>query len=122
MNWVIKNYAKQTTQQFKSNDKRVREDKSNTWFLGGSANRAYVHASKLTGLKDSTKQASKASTTLTMDFQGVNKPLQQEIILNLLTQVYSNTYNLSIWFYKKDYKNFSHTISLNTNESSICVN
>ena len=55
---------------------RVREEKSNTWFLRGSTNRAYVHASKLTGLEDSTKQASKASTALTIDFQGVNKPLQ----------------------------------------------
>ena len=41
---------------------------------------------------------------LTLDFQGVNKPLQQEIISNLLTQVYPNTYNLSTWFYKRDYK------------------
>ena len=46
VNWVIKIYAKQTTQQFKSNalirtkiinlikqdNKRVREEKSNTWF------------------------------------------------------------------------------------------
>ena len=31
---------------------------------------------------------------LTIDFQGVNGPLQQEIIPNLLTQVYPNTYNL----------------------------
>ena len=37
---------------------------------------------------------SKAST-ITIDFQGVNGPLQQEIIHNLLTQVYPNTYNLS---------------------------
>ena len=36
--------------------------------------------------------------------------------------MYPNTYNLSIWFYKKDYKNFSHTMCLNTNESPICVN
>ncbi|KAK9174826.1 hypothetical protein WN944_026830 [Citrus x changshan-huyou] len=40
----------------------------------------------LTGLEDFTMRVSKASTTLTIDFQGVNKPLQQEIILNLLTQ------------------------------------
>ena len=33
--------------------------------------------------------------TLTIDLQGVNGPLQQEIIPNLLTQVYPNTYNLS---------------------------
>ena len=33
---------------------------------------------------------------LTIDFQDVNEPLQQDIIPNLLTQVYSNTYNLSI--------------------------
>ena len=32
---------------------------------------------------------------LTLDFQGVNEPLQQEIIPNLLTQVYPNTYNYS---------------------------
>ena len=32
---------------------------------------------------------------LTLDFQGVNGPLQQEIIPNLLTQVYPNTYNHS---------------------------
>lgn len=32
---------------------------------------------------------------LTIDFQSVNGPLQQKIILNLLTQVYPNTYNLS---------------------------
>ena len=38
---------------------------------------------------------------LTIDFQGVNEPLQQEIILNLLTQMYPNTYNPSIWFFKK---------------------
>ena len=59
---------------------------------------------------------------LTIDFQGVNEPLQQKIILNLLSKVYPNTYNLSIWFYKKDYKTFSHTMCLNTNESSIYVN
>ena len=41
---------------------------------------------------------------LTIDFQGVNGPSQQEIIHNLLTQVYHNTYNLLTWFYKKDYK------------------
>ena len=40
----------------------------------------------------------------TMDFQGVNGPSQQEIIPNLLTQVYPNTYNLLTWFYKKNYK------------------
>ena len=33
-----------------------------------------------------------------------------------------NTYNLSIWFYKKKHKNYSHTMCLNTNQSSICVN
>ena len=33
-----------------------------------------------------------------------------------------NTYNLSIWFYKNDYKKFSHIMCLNTNEMSICVN
>ena len=27
---------------------------------------------------------------LTIDFQGINEPLQQEIIHNLLTQVYPN--------------------------------
>ena len=32
---------------------------------------------------------------LTIDLQCVNKPLQQEIIPNLLTQVYPNTYNHS---------------------------
>ena len=32
---------------------------------------------------------------LTLDFQGVNEPLKQEIIPNLLTQVYPNTYNHS---------------------------
>ena len=90
VNWVIKIYAKQTTQQFqfnafirtkiinliKQDNKRAREEKSNTWFLRGSANRAYVHASNLTGLEDSTKQVSKTSTALIIDFKGVNKPLQ----------------------------------------------
>ena len=32
---------------------------------------------------------------LTLDFQCVNEPLQQENIPNLLTQVYPNTYNHS---------------------------
>ena len=41
---------------------------------------------------------------LTIDFQCVNGLSQQEIILNLLTQVYPNTYNLLTWFYKKDCK------------------
>ena len=65
-----------TINLIKHNNKRVREERANTIFLRGSANRAYIHASKLTGLEDSTKQASKASTTLTIDLQGVNKPLQ----------------------------------------------
>ena len=39
---------------------------------------------------------------LTLDFQVVNEPLQQEIIPNLLTQVYPNTYNHS----HKDYNFF----------------
>ena len=34
-------------------------------FLRGSANLAYVHASKLSELEDSTKQASKASNAYT---------------------------------------------------------
>ena len=29
----------------------------------------------------------------TLDFKGVNEPLQQEIIPNFLIQVYPNTYN-----------------------------
>ena len=44
-------------------------------FLRGSANFGYVHASKLTGLEDSTNQASKASRPLTIDFTGINQPL-----------------------------------------------
>ena len=35
--------------------------------------------------------------------------------------MYANTYNLSIWFYKKNYKNFSHTMCLNTNETPTYV-
>ena len=54
-----------------------------------------LHASNLIGLEDFIKQAFN-STTLTIDFQCVNEPLQQEIIPNLLIQVYPNTYSLSI--------------------------
>lgn len=57
-------------------------------FYLGSANPAYIHASKLTELKDYTKKAFKASKMLTIDFQGDNPPLQQEIIPNCLTQVF----------------------------------
>ena len=73
------------------------------------------------GLRISLSKPPKTSNAYNWH-QCVNEPLQQEIILNLLTQVYSNTYNLSIWFYKKNYKTFSHTMCLNTNESPICVN
>ena len=46
--------------------KRIREDRfKHRDFLRGSANLAYVHASKLFGLEDSTKQASKASNAYT---------------------------------------------------------
>ena len=45
------------------------------WFLHGSANSAYAHASKLTGFENFTKQAFKASTTFTINFQTVNEPL-----------------------------------------------
>ena len=57
-------------------DKRVREERSNTRYLGGSANCVYVHTSKLTELEDFIKQTSKTLTTLTFDFQGVNRLLQ----------------------------------------------
>ena len=64
-------------------------------FLRGSANLAYVHASKPTKLEDFTIQASQGFKFFTIDFQGVNQPLHQEIIQNLLTQVYPNNYNHS---------------------------
>ena len=59
---------------------------------------------------------------LTIDFQGVNGPLQQEIILNLLTQVYPNTYNLLTWFYKKDYKWIFLTQCVWSQVKAQCVN
>ena len=78
------------------NNKRVREEKTNTriftWFGNRrlcsrlQAHRAWrFHYPNLPRLQ-----------TFTIDFQGVNEPLQQEIISNLLTQDYPNTYNLSI--------------------------
>ena len=57
-----------------------------------------------------------------MDFQGVNGPSQQEIIPNLLTQVYHNTYNLLTWFYKKDYKWISLTQCVWSQMKAQCVN
>ena len=60
--------------------------------------------------------------TLTIDFQGINGPLQQEIIPNLLTQVYPNTYNLLTWFYKKDYKWISLTQCVWSQVKAQCVN
>ena len=66
-------------------NKEIEKYRTNTRFLCGLANFSYIQASKLTGLEDFTKQASKASITLTIDFQGVNKPLKQNIIPNLLT-------------------------------------
>ena len=66
---------------------------------------AYVYAFKLTGLEDSTIQASKALRTFTIDFIGVNQPLQQEIISNLLTQMFP-TLTLS------QLQDFSHTQSM----------
>ena len=52
MQWKIKRYGK----------------REQTQILRGSANRVYVHASKLIELDYFTKQASKASTTLTIGF------------------------------------------------------
>ena len=66
-------------------NKEIGQERANTWFLCNLANCTYVHAFKLIELEDFTKQAFKASTTLTIDFQGVNRSLQQEIIHNLLT-------------------------------------
>ena len=56
---------------------------------------------------------------LTIDFQGVNGPSQQEIIPNLLTQVYPNTYNHS----KQKITNcFSLTQYLRLQINAQCVN
>ena len=104
------------------NIKRVREEKTNTmifmWF-GNPRLRPCLQAHRAWGFHYPSLPRFQ---TLTIDFQSVNEPLQQEIIPNLLFQVYPNIYNLLIWFYKNDYKTFSHTMYLNTNESSICVN
>ena len=59
---------------------------------------------------------------LTIDFQGVNGPSQQEIIPNLLTQVYCNTSTLLTWFYKKDYKWISLTQCVWLQMQAQCVN
>ena len=59
----------------------------------------------LTGLEDSTIQASKASRTFTIDFTGLNQLLQQEIIPNLLTQVFPILTLFEI-------QDFSHTQSI----------
>ena len=90
------------------------------WFLRGSAIPAYVHASKLTGLEDFTKQASKASNaynwltrcqlTFTTRYypQSLNPSISQHLqSLNLILQ-------------KGLQMNFSHTMCLITNESSMC--
>ena len=49
--------------QIQSNNKKMSKGREiqTLRFLRGSANLAYVHASKLSELEDSTKQASKAS-------------------------------------------------------------
>ena len=49
-------------------NKEIGYGRANSWFLCSSVNRAYIYASKLTKLEDFTKQASKASTTLIIDF------------------------------------------------------
>ena len=59
---------------------------------------------------------------LTIDLQCINEPSQQEIIPNLLTQVYPNTYNLLTWFYKKDYKWISLTQCVWSQMKAQCVN
>ena len=58
--------------QIQSNNKRVNHNKKDKGreiqtmrFLHGSANLAYFHASKLSELEDSTKQAFKASNAYT---------------------------------------------------------
>ena len=78
-----------STKIYKDKGKEIQTQR----FLRGSANLTYVYTSKHIGLEDSTNQALKASRTFTIDFKGVNQPLHQEIIPNLLTQVYPNTYN-----------------------------
>ena len=56
---------KQINVQWKTKRQSKREQ---TRVLRGLANCAYIHASKLTGFEDFTKQASKVSTTLTNYF------------------------------------------------------
>ena len=84
----ISNKIMQITNKLQqSKCKEIRERESNTRFLRDSTNSAYVRASKLIGVEHSTIQAlyPKASKIFTIDFKGVNQPLQSEIIPNLLT-------------------------------------
>ena len=80
----------------KHTNKRVREEKTNTriftWF-GNPCLRPRLQAHRDWGFHYPSLSRLQA---LTIDFQGVNGPLQQEIILNLLTQVYPNTYDHSM--------------------------
>ena len=65
------------------NNKRVREERTNTIILRGSAIPACIHASKPTKLEDFTIQASQGFKFYTIDFQDVNKPLQPRDYLSI---------------------------------------